>query len=229
MNRPRPPIIQSPLMHRVLCFALAVMLLCAMIPLPMPVRVAKDATEAFPCQHHTCGCRTATQCWTSCCCLTNAQKVEWAEREHAKIPEFVIVAAAQERAQVDKHAACCAKHRRPDVSCSTAVVRTTPPTLTRKSDDSRDRFSATTKSRVSDGTRGAAFTGESDARTRFVSGWNALKCSGQSWDLALGCVLPPLPMSEMIVFDVLPQRFERASRTLLSLTLLPPEPPPRAS
>jgi hypothetical protein len=30
--------------------------------------VIKDTSEPFPCQHRACGCRTAEQCRTSCCC-----------------------------------------------------------------------------------------------------------------------------------------------------------------
>jgi len=226
MNRPRQPVIESPLMHRVLCLALAVVLLCAMIPLPLPIRVVKDASEAFPCQHHTCGCRTAAQCWKSCCCFTNTQKVEWAERERAKVPDFVIVAATQERSRSGTPSTCCSKHRRDEVRCSTSVAQAESPVLQRNGDNLRVDLSTIATSREQECVSGIC-TNEPATDTRLVIGWNALKCSGVSWDFALGYVLPPLPLPDVIVFDVSSQRFESVSRTLLSLTLLPPEPPPR--
>jgi hypothetical protein len=47
--------------------------------------------EAFPCQHHGCGCSSAEACRTECCCFTPAERVEWA-RDHG---DAVLLAAAQ--------------------------------------------------------------------------------------------------------------------------------------
>lgn len=39
---------------------------------------AKDRSRPFPCMDKPCGCATAEQCFTSCCCNTPAQTLAWA-------------------------------------------------------------------------------------------------------------------------------------------------------
>jgi len=41
----------------------------ALVGLPAPAPVNKPSTEAFPCQHHACGCMDAEMCRTHCCCF----------------------------------------------------------------------------------------------------------------------------------------------------------------
>lgn len=36
------------------------------------------ASEAFPCQDGACGCATASECWTSCCCNSAHERLVWA-------------------------------------------------------------------------------------------------------------------------------------------------------
>jgi hypothetical protein len=40
------------------------------------VSLAKTVTESFPCADHDCGCRTAEQCRTRCCCFPKETKGE---------------------------------------------------------------------------------------------------------------------------------------------------------
>ena len=53
--------------------------------IPLPVPAAKDTSVPYPCQDHPCGCLSAEQCWTNCCCTTAAQRWAWA-RAHGVIP-----------------------------------------------------------------------------------------------------------------------------------------------
>ena len=46
--------------------------------------------DAFPCQDSSCGCVNATRCWDKCCCLTDAEKMEWAVRNGVQPPEFFV-------------------------------------------------------------------------------------------------------------------------------------------
>ena len=39
---------------------------------------AKDRSAAFPCRDKPCGCATAEQCFTACCCNTPAETLAWA-------------------------------------------------------------------------------------------------------------------------------------------------------
>ncbi len=40
---------------------------------------AKDRSQPFPCMNKPCGCRSATQCFTNCCCHTPAETLAWAK------------------------------------------------------------------------------------------------------------------------------------------------------
>lgn len=48
------------------------------LAIPMPATAQKVSGEAFPCQHHHCGCHSAEQCRRSCCCFSPEQKLAWA-------------------------------------------------------------------------------------------------------------------------------------------------------
>lgn len=54
--------------------------------------------EPFPCQFSQCGCRTAEQCRTSCCCHTKQEKFAWAI-ERGIDPDRVAVLTEQEKSQ----------------------------------------------------------------------------------------------------------------------------------
>lgn len=73
---------------------------CALlVPLPMAgtdPSNGKDKSVPFPCQDRPCGCATAEQCWTGCCCFTNVEKVAWARRNGVTIPAYVVEAAKKE-------------------------------------------------------------------------------------------------------------------------------------
>lgn len=195
------------LMRRALAVLLVLSLACAMLPLTLPGSQSKDLTEAFPCQHHACGCRSAAQCWKSCCCFTNAQKVEWARRENVKLPDFVIVAAAQEQSAKTKKSSCCSSHRRGASSSHIAVATAAKSDLSEPHTNSKQ--------------------GTSNV-SRVVIGWNALKCQGVESDITAGCIVAVLPLVDLPVFEVADERFEATSEKVLSLSVRPPEPPPRA-
>ena len=59
--------------------------------LPVPARAEsplKDSATPFPCQDNPCGCATAEQCWTSCCCTTPEQRFAWAEAHGVTPPAY---------------------------------------------------------------------------------------------------------------------------------------------
>ena len=60
---------------------------------------------SYPCEGGQCGCRSAEQCWTHCCCTTPAQRLAWARSHGIEPPAVVLAQVRQERAQVS----CCAK------------------------------------------------------------------------------------------------------------------------
>ena len=68
----------------------------------------KDLSQPFPCMYSQCGCRTAAQCWKSCCCKTMSQKLAWAKEQGVPAPAYV-VAAAQREAAVPT---CCSQPKK---------------------------------------------------------------------------------------------------------------------
>src|SRR5947208_15226812 len=64
------------------------------------LRPTKDLSQPFPCQDHRCGCLSAQQCWRSCCCFTNQQKLAWAHEHGVSPPAYVFAAAAREKSVV---------------------------------------------------------------------------------------------------------------------------------
>lgn len=50
-----------------------------------------DNSAAYPCQTCRCGCKTAFQCWTSCCCHTPEERLEWARKNGVTPPSYAIL------------------------------------------------------------------------------------------------------------------------------------------
>jgi hypothetical protein len=45
---------------------------------PLPATAARDDGAPFPCQGHRCGCQSAEQCWSQCCCFSPDEHLAWA-------------------------------------------------------------------------------------------------------------------------------------------------------
>lgn len=58
--------------------------------LPLPVVIEKDLSIPFPCQSMGCGCKDANQCWSSCCCHTDAEKLAWAKQRGIAPPAWFL-------------------------------------------------------------------------------------------------------------------------------------------
>jgi hypothetical protein len=67
--------------------------------LPSAEQVAKwldlAAGEQFPCASGRCGCSTARECWTNCCCHSPAQRLDWALRRGVMPPSYAKYADAE--------------------------------------------------------------------------------------------------------------------------------------
>jgi hypothetical protein len=92
-------------------------LLALGIPLPHLEPIAAD-TQPFPCQGHRCGCRTAQQCWKSCCCMSAQQKIQWAHSRGITPPAAALAAAAQETAAPPAGSCCSRKAKLQLATCS---------------------------------------------------------------------------------------------------------------
>ena len=82
---PRLHMLLSRQARRGIALSTALLVLAVSLGIPLPQPVAKDTSRPFPCMHHACGCMTAESCWQGCCCMSDAQKLAWAD-EHGVTP-----------------------------------------------------------------------------------------------------------------------------------------------
>ncbi len=75
-------------LRRLIAGVVCVCVLAANIPIPVMVSTTafKDRSIPFPCQDDACGCRSAQQCWSSCCCYSDRERLAWAEAHHVVVP-----------------------------------------------------------------------------------------------------------------------------------------------
>ena len=88
----------------------------AAVPLPLPVvpisSNAGGGEEPFPCQGSRCGCRSAKQCWTACCCRKSSERKRWAEEQQVRPPAYAVLhdrspSAEQEQPVATAGRSCC--------------------------------------------------------------------------------------------------------------------------
>jgi hypothetical protein len=82
----------------------------------------KDRSTPFPCMDKPCGCGTAEQCFTNCCCNTPAETLAWA-RAHDIDP--AVLSSLESRATAARRAAkpapCCATKESSQALCCAAA------------------------------------------------------------------------------------------------------------
>ena len=192
----------------------------AIVPLPQaPVVTAeKDRSKPFPCQDRPCGCRSAEQCWKSCCCFTNVEKVLWAKSHEVELPEFVLAAAAEETAKLAATAKCrsgsgCGGCRDAAPSCCHA-----------KSARSPEVPAAETAVK----SRAPAAAPPSRNGTKWVLGVAARGCRGEHGTISALPVSIPAPRSVLrCTAPVVVATFILASESEGGISRQPAVPPPR--
>jgi hypothetical protein len=90
---------------------------------PAAKRLAdKDRSRPFPCMDKPCGCATAEQCFSSCCCNSPAELLAWAEingLDPATL--FALQRRVAATAPEAPAAACCCSSAAPAASCCTTT------------------------------------------------------------------------------------------------------------
>ena len=81
----------------------------------------KDRSQPFPCMDKPCGCATAEQCFTSCCCSTRAERLAWGRAHRV---EAAVLAALEWRMTTDIDSADAVPTER---SCCSAKARRSSP------------------------------------------------------------------------------------------------------
>lgn len=182
------------------------------IPVVSPPR--KDHSRPYPCQDHPCGCASADECWRHCCCMTNKQKVAWAQQHGVTPPDFVVAAAAKEEAEQPAQAS---NH---DEGC-------------KRADDAQSEEPACCRARhrhhdVAAAEEASGKQGKSESRVRLALNDLARQCRGLSQIImlfagALPCVVSaPWRPAEPVVGSVI-----EAAPLGVSADLSPPIPPPK--
>ncbi len=82
--------------HSIARKAVALLVLCgvlfATVPIPIGWKPKSMAgSDPFPCQDCNCGCLTAEQCWTSCCCYTPEERSAWAIEHGVEPPSYAVL------------------------------------------------------------------------------------------------------------------------------------------
>lgn len=195
-------------------------LLTVGIPIPLPI--AKDRSQPYPCMDGQCGCGSAAACWKSCCCHTDLEKVLWANRRGITPPAFVLEAAKREAAKITAQKcelsstkSCCQKSH--SNSCTKeSISEDQLATLTQAlAQDEADKKPSKKSSKEDTG---------SDTLT--LSSW--LRCQGQGVTALadLEGVLPtgsnPLPSGALVSAWL-----TNSDQHPLEVAYLPPVPPPQ--
>ena len=134
---------------------------------PLPIAVPQsghiESSQAFPCQKSSCGCKSAHQCWTHCCCMSPKQRFEWAEKNGVTPPSYATKPTTETTIRSvakKKESSCC------------------PPSQTIETQEGKLVGKKSCCSEVSTTTK--TKTAKPSKNTRFTLTILALKCQGQS-------------------------------------------------
>src|SRR5688500_11870521 len=84
------------------------------IAIPAPAAAAQDRSTPYPCMDRLCGCRSAKECWQSCCCFTKGQRRAWFERRGIDVGSLE---DAPRPDVSDGEPGCCREDSEPDTPC----------------------------------------------------------------------------------------------------------------
>ncbi len=165
----------------------------------------KDRGRPFPCMGKPCGCATAEQCFTSCCCNTPAQLLVWAKAN--RIDPAVIAALKRRAAAPVSETSCCSTAARPACCAEAATGSCCEPSVP----ESREPEAAAVS-------------------VRTVVLRALLACGGMvaEW-LAVGAALPPPPVVACSRAAEPTASLILSDESALSDRLTPEGPPPRVT
>ena len=81
----------------------------------------KDRSLPFPCMDKPCGCATAEQCFSNCCCNTPAELLAWAKANRVE-PGVIAALAGRVAATTPVGESCCSAKQKTCCSASAAPV-----------------------------------------------------------------------------------------------------------
>jgi len=203
---------------------------------PAAKRLAgKDRSQPFPCMDKPCGCATAEQCFTNCCCNTPAETLAWA-KAHAVEP--AVLAALEQRVASNRPAvvkvannSCCSS-KAPVAKESCCTIKQ-PAAVVEDGDlCSMDASRAATPSTTEEATPDKASPDDEpprQPRSRTVTLRAMLACGGivAEWFAAAAALPPPRLEVSLVMYelDVCTPGDEAGE----SLAASPAAPPPRVA
>lgn len=162
----------------------------------------KDRSRPFPCMDKPCGCATAEQCFSNCCCNTPTELLAWAKAHRVEPGLIAALARRAAAAETPAPTSCCAVKRQ-------AACCTEPPVEAphQPADSAAEPVSR---------------------RTVVLS--SMLACGGivSQW-LAIGGALPPPPVVAMVVVTPLVEPWADGDDVCRAERLKPDAPPPRVA
>ncbi len=152
---------------------------------PVQGSAKKHGSHPFPCQDHDCGCSSAEECWTNCCCFSPAQHLAWAKEHGVEPPAYTVLPAAtdSEPAHADHECARCEAPKTQDaLPCPDLMAQVDDG---QKTDECCLEHSHSANQEVQP---------SSAPGIRWAMGVNIMRCRGFStlW-VASGSVAPPPP------------------------------------
>ena len=191
---------------------------------------AKDRSQPFPCMDKPCGCVTAEQCFTNCCCNTPAETLAWAKAHRV---EPAVLAALEQRvaggsqlvAKATRSSCCSSKASVAEESCCTSRQSA----IAGVDDNELCSMDASLAATASTPEQVPPADEPAEPQSRSVTLRAMLACGGivAEW-FAAGAALPP-PRLEvslvMLVLDVCMPGDEAGE----SLRASPAAPPPRVA
>lgn len=228
--------VAHPLVRRPVALVMAALYLLATIGvLPSPRMLVQllgsVSSERYPCESCGCGCASAHECWTACCCHTTHERLKWALSQGVTPPTYVEfsddewIAAANALRPGSAHCSLCVTQIKQRLAQGVAM----------QSDERCEKASSccandTNMTCVAESNDSSVSCCTSAKPTWFGPAFTHAKCKAQSSLLATP-VPPALPASRLIVTptecDIVVVQVRPAIDVLLSRTLDCPTPPPR--
>ena len=180
--------------------------------LPLPLPTAKDHSQRFPCENNPCGCLSAEECWTHCCCTTVEERWAWARANNVEPPAYAVKPASSDWQSArlrdqDEEKKCCAKCRK--------------------------KASSDANTRVACAKRPCCEKHDNEPAEKPRSGWlqmtSMMHCRGMStlWATS-GAVYPPPPLVTWSSYSSPADWLTSTNFAPTFVSVSPPDPPPRS-
>jgi hypothetical protein len=206
--------------RRIMSGVVLVAYVAVAIGVPVPAYAIKDPGYSFPCQFHTCGCRTAEQCWRRCCCFSPEERFAWARAHHVEPPAYAEQPSSLGWNTIRQRDLACAHSEGPCACGKNHEDKQVP-----AAKSARTCCSAHAKSEPCTRTNSPAPAG-----TRLVLVMGMLHCQGLASLMILGgLVLPPPPPTTWAPAWCLDGMLTYPDVSAPDLVLAPLDPPPRST